>query len=162
MRFSQLLWILSFIVGGFVVVYFFIIRKTELPLIADLVRGVVEGRSDEAYDTAADIIFWSVFGVMVALLLVQIVLLVSFMGRRPGVRWWQLATFIVQVVLMLLSLELISGGTDGDFLRQLIMVQLVLILLALLISTLPAALAWTARGVDIRRGPIGTSGTPEL
>lgn len=162
-RFAQLLWILSFFVGGFVVVYFFIIREDQLPVIADIVRGTVESRSDEAYDTAADIIFWSVFAVMLALLLAQIVLLVSFMGRRPGIRWWQLSTFIAQTVLMLLSLELISGGTDGEFLRQLIFVQLVLVLLGLLISTLPGALAWTARGVDVRRGPIGgVSGAGEL
>lgn len=161
-RLAQLLWILSFFVGGFVVVYFFIIREKQLPLIADKVRAAVEGRADESYDTGADIIFWSVFGVMVALLLMQIVLLVSFMGRRPGIRWWLLATFIAQAVLMLLSLELISGGTDGEFLRQLIFIQLGLMLLGLLISTLPGALAWTARGVDIRRGPIGSGGAPEL
>jgi len=161
-RLAQLLWILSFFVGGFAVVYFFIIREKELPLIADVVRGVVEGRSDEAYDTAADILFWSVFGVMVVALLVQIVLLVSFMSRRPGVRWWQLATLVAQAVLMLLALELMAAGTDGEFLRQLIFIQLALVLLALLISTLPGALAWTARGVDIRRGPVGGSGTPDL
>lgn len=161
-RFAQLLWILSFFVGGFAVVYFFIIREKELPLIAEAVRSRVEGRSDESYDTAADIIFWSVFGIMVALLMVQIVLLVSFMGRRPGIRWWQLATFITQAVLLVLSLELIASGTDGEFLRQLVIIELALVLLALLISTLPGALAWTARGVDIRRGPIGGGGSPEL
>jgi hypothetical protein len=37
-RMSQLFWILSFAVGGFTAIYFFIIRQEQLPLIADLVR----------------------------------------------------------------------------------------------------------------------------
>ena len=155
-RFTQLCWILSFAVGGFCVVYYFIIRKEQLPIIADRIRGVVEGRSDETYDTAADIIFWCVFGVMVAVLIVQVTLLVSFMSRRAGIRWWQLSTLIVQVILLAISLELVATGGEGQILRQLLPLQCGLVLLGLLVSTLPPAIAWTARGVDVRRGPIGS------
>jgi len=161
-RFAQLFWILSFAVGAFAVVYFFIIREKQLPLIGDVVRGVAEGRSDETYTTAADIIFWSIFGTMLAILLIQITLMVSFMGRRPRVRWWQMATVLLQAVVVLLSLELVASGSDGEFLRQLLVIQLGLALLGLLVSTLPAAIAWSARGVDIRRGPSGEAGSPEL
>ena len=161
-RLAQLFWILSFAVGGFCVVYMFIIREKQLPLITDVVRGVTEGRSEETYTAAADIVFWSIFGTMVALLLIQITLLVSFMGRRPRVRWWQLATLIVQVVLLLLSLELVATGSDGQFLRQLLTVQVALVLLGLLVSTLPGAIAWSARGVDVRRGPVGSDGGSEF
>ena len=160
-RLSQLLWILSLAVGAFSVVYFFIIREEQLPLMADVVRGVTEGRSEESYATAADILFWSLFGAMVGILLIQITLLVSFMGRRPRVRWWQLGTLLVQVLVLLLSLELVASGSDGQFMRQLLTVQVVLVALALLVSTLPGAIAWSARGVDVRRGPVGAGG-PEI
>ena len=91
-RVAELFWILSFFVGGFAIVYYFIIRKEQLPLISDAFRLVDATRAEQTYTTAADIIFWSVFGVLVGVLLVQITLLVSFMGRRPQIRWWQLLT----------------------------------------------------------------------
>ena len=47
---------------------------------------------------------------MVAILLIQITLLVSFMSRRPKIRWWQLATLGVQLVLLLLSTEWVAIG----------------------------------------------------
>lgn len=156
-RFSQFFWILSFAVGAFTAVYLFVIRETQLPLIADVIRDVAEGRSDETYDTGADILFWVVFGGIVGLLLIQITLLVSFMGRRPNVRWWQLATLILQVLLLLLSLELVAVGSNGQSLRLLMLAQCGLVTFALLSAVLPRAMAWTARQHDIRRGPEGPS-----
>ena len=161
-RMSQLFWILSFAVGGFTAIYFFIIRQEQLPLIADLVRGVAEGRSDETYDTAADIVFWIVFGVMVGVLLVQITLLVSFMSRRPHMRWWQLATLGVQLVLLLLSTEWVALGERRDSLLFLLAAQAGLVLIALLFSTLPKAIRWSARQHDVRRGHEGAVGTGDL
>jgi hypothetical protein len=152
-RASQVLWILSFAVGGFAVVYFFVIRQTQLPLIADVVRGVSGGRAEQTYETAADVVFWIVFSVMVAALLTQITLLVSFMSRRPKMRWWQLATLAVQVLLLLLSMELVAIGERGEPLRLLLAAQCGLVLLALLCSVFPKAIAWSARQHDIRRGP---------
>lgn len=152
-RVSQFLWILSFAVGGFTVVYFFVIRQTQLPLIADVVRGVADSRAEQTYETAAEVVFWVVFGVMVAALLTQITLLVSFMSRRPKVRWWQLGTLVVQVLLLLLATELVAIGERGQPLRLLLAAQCGFVLLALLASVLPAAIAWSARQHDIRRGP---------
>jgi hypothetical protein len=152
-RMSQVFWILSFAVGGFTAVYFFVIRQAQLPLIADVVRGVSEGRSDETYETAAEIVFWVVFALLVATLLTQITLLVSFMSRRPKIRWWQLATLVVQVVLLLLSMELVAVGEKGQQLRPLLAAECGLVLLALLWSVLPGAIAWSARQHDVRRGP---------
>ena len=152
-RVSQFLWILSFAVGGFTVVYFFVIRQTQLPLIADVVRGVADSRAEQTYETAAEVVFWIVFGVMVAALLIQITLLVSFMSRRPKVRWWQLGTLVVQVLLLLLATELVAIGERGQPLRLLLAAQCGFVLLALLCSVLPNAIAWSARQHDIRRGP---------
>jgi hypothetical protein len=152
---AQFFWILSFAVGGFAVVYLFVIRQDQLPLIADVARRVTPGRSDETYDAAADIVYWVIFGVIVAMLLTQITLLVSFMSRRPHVRWWQLATWVVQVIVLLLSMEWVAIGDRGQPLKLLLEGQVGLVLLALLASVLPKAIAWSARQHDVRRGTEG-------
>lgn len=159
-RLSQLAWVLSFAVGGVAVVFFFVIRSDQLPLMADVVRGVDPTRSDETYEIAADIIFWSAFAIMVAILFVQITLLVSFMSRRKGIRWWQLMTLLVQALLFPLALQLVAAGEQGMPLSQLLAIQCGLVILALLFSTFPAAIAWTARQHDVRRGSPGSG--PEL
>lgn len=161
-RMSQLCWILSFALGGFTTVFFFIIRKELLPLISERVRRVAEGRSDQTYDAAADIVFWIVFGTMVAILLVQITLLVSFMSRRPNVRWWQLSTLGLQLILLMLSTEWVALGERRESLLLLLAVQTGLVVLALLFSVLPKAMAWTARRHDIRRGHEDVVGSGDL
>lgn len=161
-RMSQLFWVLSFAVGGFTTVFFFVIRQEQLPLIADRVRRVVEGRSDETYDAAADIVFWIIFGLMVAILLIQITLLVSFMSRRPKIRWWQLATLGLQAILLLLSMEWVALGERRESLLLLLAAQTGLVLIALLCSVMPKAMAWTARQHDVRRGHEGVIGGGDL
>ena len=161
-RMSQFFWIISFAVGGFTVVYFFIIRQEQLPLIADVARRVTTGRSDATYTSAADIVFWVLFGLIVAMLLVQITLLVSFMSRRPHVRWWQLSTWGVQVIVLLLSMEWVALGDRGQPLKLLLAAQAGLVLLALLASIFPKAIAWSARQHDVRRGPEGIIGNGDL
>lgn len=150
-RFAQLMWVLSFAVGGFCVVYFFIIRQDQLPLIQDAVRAVDDTREKATYQSAADIIFWVCFGAMVTLLLAQITLFVSFMSRRPGIRWWQLTTFIVQLLLYLVVIQLAASGPQGALLRPALLLQCGLVLLALLLSTFSRGIAWTARRNDVRR-----------
>jgi hypothetical protein len=157
-RMSQFFWIISFAVGGFTAVYYFVIRQELLPLISDRARAVVDGRSDETYDAASDIVFWSVFAVLVAILLIQITLLVSFMSRRPKMRWWQLATFGVQLLLVMLSTEWVALGERRESLLLLLAAQAGLVLLALLCSIMPKAIAWTARKVDVRGGSEGVVG----
>jgi hypothetical protein len=159
-RLSQFLWVLSLLAGAIAVVYLFVIREDQLPLISDAVRAVAEGRSDETYTAAADIIYWSIFGIAVGLILMQIVLLVSFSNRKPNVRWWQLGTVIAQVLLFLLSLEIIAVGQNGPLIRQVLLAQWGLGLLALLFGAFRNALQWTARRYDIRR--VGADGGSEF
>ena len=161
-RMSQFFWILSFAVGAFSVVYLFVIRKEQLPLIADVARGVTEGRTDETYDAAADIVFWIVFAVLVALLMAQVTLLVAFTSRRPHVRWWQLATLAVQVILLLLSMEWVAIGKRGEPLQLLLAAQAGLVALALLAAVFPKAIAWSARQHDVRRGHHDVVGSGDL
>lgn len=160
-RASQFFWILSFAVGAFTVVYMFVIRQDLLPLITDVAKAVTDGREDRTYENAADIIFWVVFGMVVGLLFAQITMFVSFMGRRPQIRWWQLLTLALQGLLVLLSPEWVALGAKGAPLQSLLAAQAALVLLALLASILPKAIAWSARRFDVRRGPEGT-GQPDL
>jgi len=157
-RLSQLFWMVSLALGAFIVVYFFVIRETLLPLIQDVLKTVAEGRDDTTYATAGDILYWTVFAGMVTILAIQITLLVSFSSRRPNVRWWQLGSFVVQVLLYLLALELVALGEHGTQLRQLFIGQCALVLLGLLCSITPKALNWSARQHDVRRGSAGDVG----
>ena len=162
-RLTQLLWALSFAAGAIAIVYFFVVREDQLPLINDAVRAVDGTRSDETYTTAADIIFWSVFGFMVGMLLIQITMLVSFTNRRPGIRWWQFATLVVQAPVYALALEMVGGGEHGEMLRQVLTAQCGLVLLALLVSALPGAINWSVQQHDVRRGTVsGPGAAPDL
>lgn len=154
-RMCQLLWILSFVVGAFCIVYFFIIRKAQLPLIADIVREVEPSRDEQTYTVAADIIYWSIFGILVAVLLVQITLLVSFMSRRPNIRWWQLLTLCLLFLIFALALDTVLRGEQAQPLRYLLPAQCGLVALALLASVLPGAIAWSARQRDVVRRDAG-------
>lgn len=160
-RLSQLLWVLSFVAGGIGVVYLFVVRTDHLPAIAEAIRAVDGSRPEATYTTAADIVFWSTFGVMVALLLVQITHLVAFMSRKPGTRWWQLGTLIAQVGLYALALEMVGDGEQGEQIRRLMVLQVGLVTLALLVGTFRSALNWTARRHDVRRGLAGAN-LPDL
>lgn len=157
-RLTQLLWVLSFVAGAVAIVYFFVVREDQLPLINDAIRAVDGTRSDQTYQNAADIVFWSVFGFMVAVLLIQITLLVSFTNRRPGVRWWQFATLIVQAPVYALGLEIVGEGEHGEMLRQVLTAQCGLVLLALLVSALPQAINWSVQQHDVRRGTVSGPG----
>ena len=129
-----------------------------LPVITEAIRTVDGSRTDEIYTSAGDIVFWAVFGTMVALLLAQITQLVAFMSRKPGTRWWQLATLIAQAGLYALALEVVGDGEQGEQVRRLMLLQCGLVLLALLAGSFRSALAWTARRHDVRRGLIGGGG----
>ena len=153
-RLAQFLWVLSFLAGTVAVGFLVAIREDQLPLIADAVREVDATRAEETYGSAADIVYWSAFAVMVTLLLVQITLLVSFMNRRRGIRWWQFASLVAQFLLFAFIAELVARGDQGVSLRQMMSAQVGLSLLAMLMSVFPGAIAWTARQHDIRRGSI--------
>ncbi|HWI31682.1 MAG TPA: hypothetical protein VNT50_09315 [Microbacterium sp.] len=160
-RLSQLFWVLSLAVGAAAVVYLFVIRQAQLPEIQKVVRAVDPSRVEDTYKTAADIIYWSSFGVLVALMLVQVTLLVSFSNRRPNARWWLFGTFLVLAGVVLVVREMVAVGDRGVPLERLLLAQLGLALLALLVSVLPPALRWTARQHDVARretAPPGAGG----
>jgi hypothetical protein len=161
-RMSQLFWVLSLVAGAAAVVYLFVIRLPQHPAIVERVRVVDATRAEQTYAIAADIVFWSVFGVTVALIAFQIVFLVSFANRRPNTRWWLFGSLIVQTGVYLVAQELVAMGERGAPLHQLLRAQLLLGVVALLFSVLPPALRWTARRHDVRNPSMGTVGSGDL
>ena len=151
------MWVVSCVLAGLAIIYFFVVREDQLPLIVETIRDVNSERTTETYQRAADIIYWSAFAAMIGLLLIQITLLVSFTNRKPGVRWWQFITLLGQALLFGLGRELIAAGDHGEHLRQLLAGQLVAVTLALLVSNLRGAVAWSVRRHDVRKG-LGWSG----
>ena len=127
-----------------------------------MVKAVDGTRADATYASAADIIFWSIFGLCVAVVLLQIVFQVSFSNRRPHARWWQFGSILFQAGLVLIARQMVALGDRGLVLEQLLLIQLGLALLGLLCSLLPQALRWTARQYDIRRGPVAASADTQL
>jgi hypothetical protein len=161
-RASQVLWFLSLLAGAAAIVYFFVIRQTQLPLIADTARAVDGTRAEQTYSSAADIIFWSVFGLLVAVVFLQIVFQVSFSNRRPHARWWQFGSLLFQAGLVLIARQMVAIGERGVVLDRILLIQLGLAALGLLVSLLPQALRWTARKYDVRRGPVAPAGDAQL
>ncbi|TFV98776.1 hypothetical protein [Orlajensenia leifsoniae] len=151
-RLSQIAWVMSLMAGGVAIGYLLIIRKAQLPAIADLVKSVDGSRADVTYATAADIVFWSVFTPLVVIVLAQIAMQVSFANRRPNVRWWQFGSVLFLGGVLLITRELVAFGERGQPLDRILLIQLGLAVLGLLLSLLPQALHWTAREHDIRRG----------
>lgn len=150
-RISEFLWALSLLAGGITVVYFFVERQAFLDAISAFVKTVDDSRKQATYEAAAELIHWFAFAFIICLLLVQITQLVSFVNRRPGTRWWQLGTLLVQVGLYALLGQFLGDITQAQQLRQLVLAQTGLATLALLMSTLRSALAWTAKRYDVGR-----------
>ncbi|NNC11931.1 hypothetical protein HII28_08565 [Planctomonas sp. JC2975] len=152
-RVAQVFWILSLVAGAAGVVYAFIIRIAQLPAIEKLVKGVEAHRADSTYESAAQIVFWCIFGAMIAVVFLQIVFFVSFRNRRSSVRWWQFGTLFLQGIVLIFAHELVAMGDRGKPLEIILGTQYLLAIIALCVSLLPPALRWSARKYDIRRGP---------
>lgn len=161
-RLSQIFWFLSLITGGVAIVYLFVIRLQQLPLITERVKAVDGTRADATYASAADIIFWSIFALCVAVVLLQILFQVSFSNRRPHARWWQFGSILFQAGVVLITRQLVALGDGGVVLERLLFIQLGLAALGLLVGLMPQALRWTAREYDVRRGPVAPSVETQL
>lgn len=148
-RFSQFFWILSLLVGAGAVVYLFVIRTAHLEDIAAIVQEVDPDRAEETYTTVADIISWTLFGLLVAILLVQVTAQVSYANRRPGTRWWMLGSLVVLAAVFVAARELVAFGDRGQPLAYLILGQMGLLVLGFFFALMPPALRWTKRGHDV-------------
>lgn len=161
-RLCQLAWIFSIVIGAFAIVYAFIIRESQLPLLNDTIRKINDARADETYDLIADILFWALFGALVVVVMMNIIFLMSFMNRRPSIRWWQFTSILLLSFVVAMAFELLGKGERGLLLRQVLLVMLGLAVLALLLSLLPPVLRWSRARIDVRRGPIGPAAGSEF
>ncbi len=157
-RLAQLGWVLSLVTGAVAVVYLFIIRETQLPEMTEAIKAVDGTRAEETYSTAAEILYWTAFGILAVVLLVQVTCLVSFNNRRPRARWWQFGSVMVLGIALIGIRELVAVGERGLPLTRLLALQVGLALLALAFSVLPPALKWSARRHDVRAVSPGVGG----
>jgi hypothetical protein len=148
-RISQAFWIFATLAGAAAATYLFIIRKTHVTDIAERAREVDGSRATETYDSVAEILSWTVFGCIVAVLLVQIVAQVSYANRRPYIRWWMLGALLVLCVACPFARELVAFGDRGRPLALMMLAQAALLLLGLLFSVFPPALRWSAERHDV-------------
>jgi hypothetical protein len=149
---TMVCWVSSLLAGAGAVIYLMVIRTTQLPEITAIIQGVDADRAADTYEVAADIVFWSMFGVLVAALLLQIAFVVAFANRRPNMRWWMFGSLILVALVLLLGRELVTVGERGRPVEVLLLAEVGLLALGLLMSVLPGALRWSARRHDIRRG----------
>ncbi len=161
-RVSQVCWVLSMLASAASIVYLFIIRLPQRPDIIERIQQVDSSRAEATYETAADILFWCVFGALVVIVAAQVTLQVSFANRRPKTRWWLFGTLLVQAAVYLLARELVTMGDRGLPLDRLLLAALALGVLGLLLSLLPGALRWTARRHDVRNPSVGPAPGGEL
>ncbi|GAA2986898.1 hypothetical protein JOD63_002208 [Microbacterium terrae] len=145
-------WVLSLMAGAAAAVYLFVIRVPQLDEITAYVAGIAPDRAEATHETTAEILFWCLFGGLVAVVLAQIVFVVSFTNRRPGARWYLFGSTVLLAVLYFLGREMVTRGDRGEPVELLLVAQMALLALGLLLSVLPGALKWTARGHDVRRG----------
>ena len=157
-RLAEALWISGLAAGALTAAYFFITRDDELSHIRDRVLAVDPDRATETLESTADIIFWSLFGVVLALVLIQLWAAVAFANRRPRARAWLGGTLVALGVVCVIGLEFLRRDDAALPLRVLVLAYVGLLTLALLVSLVPSSRRWTRRRVDVRRGPATTGG----
>lgn len=157
-RLAEALWLFGLAAGAVAAGYFFITRSDELVHIRKRVEIVDPERAAETIDSTADIVFWSLFGTLVALVLIQIWAAVAFANRRAGARAWLCGTLAAFAGLCVVALEFTRPGEAGMPLRMFALAYAGLLTLALLVSLLPASRAWTRRRFDVRHGPASSGG----
>lgn len=158
-RIAEALWSFGLAAGALTAAYFFITRTDELERIRERVEAVDPDRAVEAVESTADIIFWSLFGALIALLLIQLWAAVAFANRRPGARAWLCGSLAAFGGLAVVALEFTRPGEAGMPLRWFALAYVGLLAVALLASLLPGSRAWTRRRFDVRRGPVATGGS---
>lgn len=161
-RASELFWVLALAVGAVAIVYLFIVRPEQVEVLTERVRAIAPDRPEGTLTTAADIVYWVLFGTLLAVVLLQLLFLVSFANRRPRARWWMFGSLLVLGLVLAFGVEFTQVASPLASLPLILLVQAGLGILALLMSVLPAAIRWTARGVDVRRGPTSTDAGGEF
>jgi hypothetical protein len=141
-RISRFLWLASVIVGLAVVAFALFSRERQIELLSDVIAGVDPDRAAETLATVATIVFWSSLGALVVVVVLEFLLLRGVLRRHRWAQWAQLLVLLAHSGVVALAGTFIALGDQGVVIGGLLIVQLVLGVVALIVSVLPGSGSW--------------------
>lgn len=150
---ARTLWLFSFAAGLLAVVFAFLSRNVQIANLRDIVQELKPGQDADTLQAVAVLVFWVSLLAIVVVVIIEALLLVGLMRRRPGLRWALLAVVLVLQVGagVLASAFLVSPSAEGTTVFAILVASLLLAGAALVVGALPSASAWF-RGKDEPRG----------
>jgi hypothetical protein len=154
-RIARLLWLASFVAGLGVLAFAFLSRNDQVERLGDVIADVDPGRAAETLTSAATIVFWSSLAAIVAVVVIEVLLLQAVIRRHGWARWVQLLVLLAHAGVAALGGSFLALGDQGVVIGALLTAQLVLGVVALIVSVLPGSGAW----FRAKQGPHGGSST---
>lgn len=140
---SRSLWLLSYLLGVVAVAFTYLSRNAQLERLRTLSSDVRPGEAAETLDSVAALVFWSMLGALVLVIVVEALLLAVMMRQRGGARWALLVVLVFHgAAWALADAVLIGPDAPEPYLQLLLMAQLVTACVAWVVSLLPGARAW--------------------
>lgn len=140
---ARCLWLLSYLLGVVAVAFTYLSRNAQLERLRTLSSELRPGETAETLDSVAAVVFWSMLGALVLIIVVEALLLAVMMRQRGGARWALLAVLVIHgAVWALADAVLIGPGAPELYLRLLLLAQLVTACAGWVVSLLPGARAW--------------------
>lgn len=139
-RAARVVWGLSFLAGIVALVVAFLRRTDQFARLRTLIEDTMPGYDAETVDTAATVTFWATFAALAVFLLVELMLR-GPAERRAMARWGLLLVLVVHTAVAAAAISFIALDAEGTSTRLLVLAQLVLAALALLLTTIAAAVS---------------------
>jgi hypothetical protein len=139
---SRFLWLGSFVVGLAVLAFAFLSRDDQIERLSDVIAEVEPGRAAATLTSAATIVFWSSIGAIAVVVVVEALLLRAVVRRHRWAQWAQLLVLLAHTGVVLLAGSFLALGDQGLLIAGLLIVQLLLGVVALIVSVLPGSGAW--------------------
>jgi hypothetical protein len=139
---SRSLWVTSFVVGFLAIGVAFLARAGQMDELQDLIDDLMPDENESTLERAAAVVYWACIGALVGVIVVESLLLRLVMNRRRGVRWFLLAFVAIHAGVAIVADAFLSLGDAGAYLRLLLGAQLVLALIASVVSILPGTRRW--------------------
>ncbi|WP_411722233.1 hypothetical protein [Mycetocola sp.] len=145
---ARFLWLASFVVGLAVLAFAFLSRDDQIKRLSDVIADVDPNRAAETLTSAATIVFWSSFGAIAVVVVLEALLLRAVLRRHRWAQWAQLLVLLAHTGVVLLAGTFLALGDAGVLIAALLIVQLVLGVVALVVSVLPGSGAWFQTQTD--------------
>jgi hypothetical protein len=140
---ARSLWILSFLLGLVTVAFTYLSRDGQLDRLRMLSTELRPGQTAETLGSVAALVFWSILGALVLVIIVEALLLGIMMRQRGGARWALLAVLVIHGALWVLADAVLIAHEESElYLRLLLVAQLITACVAWVVSLLPGAAAW--------------------